>query len=225
LPLPGVDWLRSAIRKGLGLGRRREVVGRPDRLIVGLGNPGPDYAHNRHNVGFRIVEAFAARHEIALDRQGDGGLQGVGPVAGQTICLLLPLTFMNKSGDCVEAVLGGLPDLDVVQHGIVVFDDLDLPSGHIRMRAAGGAGGHRGMSSILAALGHANLPRLRFGIGRPPQGVRVVDYVLADFDESEREPLPGRIDAAVDALDCFVGHGIGVAMDRANAVSSQGDRA
>jgi len=224
LPLPGVGWLRSAIRRGLGLDRPHDAAGGPDRLIVGLGNPGPGYAQSRHNVGFRVVEAFAERHGILFDAKCDSGRLGVGEVDGCRVGLLEPLTFMNKSGDCVVDVLSQLPDLDIAQHLIVVFDDLDLALGRIRLRASGGAGGHRGMSSVLAAFGHLHVPRLRFGIGRPPQGVGVIDHVLADFDEAEREPLHARIIAAVDALDCFALRGIATAMDRANVASSQGDQ-
>jgi PTH1 family peptidyl-tRNA hydrolase len=223
LRLPGASWLRGALRAALGLGRPRERTDRVDRLIVGLGNPGPRYAQTRHNVGFRVVEAFAQRHAIALDRELDSGRFGVGEVAGQSVGLLEPQTFMNASGECVAAFVDRLADLDVGRHLIVVYDDLDLSPGRIRLRAQGGAGGHRGMSSVVAALGRNDIARLRFGIGRPAQGVAVIDHVLGEYDEVELAALHGPIVAAADALDRFALRGISLAMDSANAAPSQGD--
>jgi PTH1 family peptidyl-tRNA hydrolase len=216
----GFGWLRPVIRRALGRARGRATV---DRLIVGLGNPGARYAGTRHNVGFDIVDAFATRHALALDETLHSGRFGAGVVAGHRSGVLQPQTFMNASGESLAAWLADLPGLDIARHLIVVHDDLDLPLGRIRLRRGGGAGGHRGVSSIVAALERTDVPRLRFGIGRPRQGVGVVEYVLEPFADGERPLLRERIAVAVDALDCFVQHGIETAMDRFNAGSSQGD--
>ena len=191
--------------------------------MVGLGNPGPRYAQTRHNVGFRVVEAFAQRHDLALDEIRYSGCFGTGRVGPLRIGVLQPQTFVNASGESLVRALVDLGQLDVAQHLIVVYDDLDLPLGRIRLRSSGGAGGHRGVESIISSLGHKEFPRLRFGIGRPAEGVGIVEHVLAPFEASERRQLPNRIGVAVDSLDAFVSSGIASAMDRFNASASQGD--
>jgi PTH1 family peptidyl-tRNA hydrolase len=187
------------------------------KLVVGLGNPGPEYAATRHNVGFCVVERLAARHAIALapERRFQARF-GRGVVRGVAVAVLEPWTYMNRSGQSVVAALDALPLEDPAQDLVVVYDDLDLPFARLRVRPAGGAGGHNGLGDVQERLGRSDFPRLRFGIGRPPEGEDPVDYVLAPFSAEESEALPAALDRAVDALESLLGEGVRLAMDRFN---------
>lgn len=191
------------------------------KLVVGLGNPGRRYAATRHNVGFRVVERFAARHAIALDAQRFGGRFGRGrlvPDAGAPldVGVLEPLTFMNRSGAAVAEALAALPVAEPAQDLMLAFDDVDLPFGRLRLRLGGGAGGHRGLADVIEVLGRRDLPRLRFGVGRPAVPMDTTDWVLTEFSEAEEAALPGRVDAAADALECALVDGVQAAMNRFN---------
>lgn len=187
------------------------------KLVVGLGNPGRRYAATRHNVGFRVVERFAARHRIGLDQKKFQGRFGRGRAAGVDVGLLLPETFMNLSGQSVTEALRLLPVGDPKDDLLVVFDDVDLPFGRIRIRPGGGAGGHKGLRDILARLGREDLPRLRFGVGRPPHpGQSTVDWVLQDFAAVEESALEARLEDAASALEQVVVEGVAAAMNRWN---------
>ena len=192
------------------------------RLVVGLGNPGPEYEATRHNVGFRIVERLASRSGVALRRDKRlRGRFGVGRVAGAETGLLAPETWMNESGLAVEAALGAHP-LDPATELLVAYDDLDLPFGRLRLRPSGGAGGHNGLDDIQERLGRSDFARLRFGIGRPPPGVDPVDYVLAPWTPDEAAALPGRVDAACDAIELALAEGVARAMNRVNGAPAEG---
>jgi PTH1 family peptidyl-tRNA hydrolase len=187
------------------------------KLVVGLGNPGARYESTRHNAGFAVVDRIAARHRIAL--RPDGRLRaklGVGPIAGVETALLAPQTFMNRSGDAVRAALDAYP-LDPAADLLVVYDDLDLPFGKLRLRAGGGAGGHNGLGDIQERLDRRDFPRLRFGIGRPPPGEDPIEYVLAPFAPDEQAELDARLDAAADAIELAIAEGVPRAMNRVNA--------
>lgn len=176
----------------------------------------------RHNIGFRIVEAFARRHGIALDENRFSGTFGRGELESGPVACLKPETFMNASGQSVAQALEAFPAIDAARDLIVVYDDLDLPVGRLRLRPGGRAGGHRGVGSIVDSLQAPDFPRLRFGVGRPGEGGEaVVDYVLAPFSPSEEALLDVRVAAAVDALDLFFERGIGIAMDQFNSQSGQ----
>ena len=190
------------------------------KLVVGLGNPGPPYARTRHNAGADVVERFAARRRIALDAQRFRGRFGSGRVGDEATALLIPETYMNRSGDAVADAVAGLAGLDPARDLMVVFDDVDLPFARLRMRRTGGSGGHRGLADVIERLGSADFGRLRFGVGRPPPDVSTVDWVLSPFADAEREALPAALDAAADALDAFVRLGVDMAMDRTNRLSS-----
>lgn len=187
-------------------------------MVVGLGNPGPRYLHNRHNIGFQCVDLFSRRHRIDLSRVqlrcvvGDGwALSGE---AKSRVLAAKPLTFMNASGEAV----GPLARYYRVEpHDIlVIHDDLDLESGALRLRPGGGSGGQNGVKSIIQHLGTSDFHRIRVGIGRPPGRMDPAAYVLQDFSAQEEElfgPLRERI---VDAIDCWLAHGIETAMNRYN---------
>lgn len=187
------------------------------KLLLGLGNPGRRYAGTRHNVGFRVLERFAERHRIALDQKKYQGRFGRGRAMGHDVGLLLPETFMNLSGQSVAAALRLLPVDDVAADLLVVLDDVDLPFGRLRLRPGGGAGGHKGLRDVLARLGREDVPRLRFGVGRPAQaGQETADFVLQDFAAAEQAQLDVRLDDAVQAIESVLADGLASAMNRWN---------
>ena len=190
------------------------------KLIVGLGNPGKTYAHNRHNAGFRCLNYFARLHSIRFDHRQCRARVGIGEVGGEKLLLAKPGTFVNLSGKPVACL--------VHKHNIslsnllVIHDDLDLPLGKIRLRRSGGSGGHKGMNSIIAALDSEDFPRIRVGIGRPQteEGPfnedTIVHYVLSDFSPPEEAIIKPAIATVAEAIDCFLSHGIEAAMSKFN---------
>lgn len=192
------------------------------KLVVGLGNPGPEYAETRHNAGFRIAERLAVRHGIALARERRFlGRFGQGAVCGVATAVLEPHTWMNLSGRAVLAAVDALPIGDLTQDLLVVYDDLDLPFGRLRIRPGGGAGGHNGLSDIQDRLRRSDFPRLRFGIGRPPPGDDPVEYVLAPFDAGERAALDTHLELAADAVEAILRDGVASAMNRFNPARTE----
>jgi len=183
-------------------------------LVVGLGNPGARYVHNRHNVGFRCVRRLAAVHGLEF-RARKGARVARGNLAGRSVLLATPRTFMNESGRAVAPLVRfhKVP----LDHLLVIYDDLDLPLGTIRIRPKGGSGGHRGMQSIIEALGSQDFPRLRIGIGRPPEGVDPADYVLQDFSTEEEALIREVLERAIAAVETWLNEGIDEAMGRFNA--------
>jgi len=188
------------------------------KLIVGLGNPGPRHRRTRHNVGFRVLDALAARAGIALRERRFEGRFGAGPIAGAQVGLLAPETWMNRSGAAVEQALAKLPIPDPALDLLVVIDDADLPLGRLRLRARGSSGGHNGLADVLASLGREDVPRLRFGIGRPALPRDTVDWVLEPFTALEEERLAAALPRAAEAALCFVREGTEAAMNRFNGL-------
>ncbi len=184
-------------------------------LIFGLGNPGKQYEASRHNVGFMAVDRLAARWQIEMRRHRKNAQTGEGKFDGIPVVLAKPQTFMNNSGLSV----GPLQRLYAIEANrlLVVYDDLDLAFGRIRLRAGGGAAGHHGMESIIAKLSTREFPRLRIGIGRPKhEGEEVIDFVLTDFHGSDKAKLESVLDQAADAVETFLRSGIELAMTRFN---------
>jgi PTH1 family peptidyl-tRNA hydrolase len=195
------------------------------KLIVGLGNPGPRYRESRHNVGFRVVDRLASRLGIALTQARFEGHFGSGRVRGIEVGLLEPQTFMNDSGRAVLAALAGLPVEEASRDLLVVYDDADLPLGRLRLRGQGGDGGHLGLRDVIGSVGTREIPRLRFGIGRPPAFQDTVTHVLQEFSDSENQSLGPALDRASAAAEVFISDGIAAAMDRFNAVAPAEDSA
>lgn len=187
--------------------------GAVEKLIVGLGNPGPKYAHNRHNVGFHVLDLLARTYDLSFDRQQAKGLLSVGRIAGHKVILLKPQTYMNLSGGAVA----GVAHFYRVTPGdvLVVYDDIDLPLGRLRMRPAGGSGGHNGMNSIIASLGMEEFPRLRVGVGRPSCG-DPVDYLLHDFAADELAVMEESYTAAAATVELYLKEGLEAAMNWCN---------
>ena len=184
------------------------------KLIVGLGNPGPEYAATRHNIGFMVTATLAERNGIALKRKGHQGIYGVGRVAGTEATILLPQTYMNRSGTSVVSACQSLG----VEPGdlIVVHDEIDRDFGALRIKVGGGHGGHNGLRSIAGALGETEYSRLRMGVGRPPAGGDVSRYVLSCFNAAERAQLQEYTEKAADALEVLVQKGPQEAMNLYN---------
>lgn len=183
------------------------------KLVVGLGNPGDKYAATRHNIGFLVAEQVAQRQRISLKKKGYQGQYGVGRVAACETTILLPQTYMNCSGSSVNAAYQSLG----IEPGdlIVIYDDLDLPFGRLRVKAEGGHGGHNGIRDIIAVLGSKNFIRLRVGIGRPERG-DVTGHVLSRFATKEKQLLPELIDTAADAVEKVLSSGVTEAMNTYN---------
>jgi PTH1 family peptidyl-tRNA hydrolase len=184
------------------------------RIIVGLGNPGREYAKHRHNVGFMIVDRLADQHHLKFNRMMNKAIIALGEIAGHKVLVAKPQTFMNLSGESVgplvkfyKAALGDL---------LVIYDELDLPLGQLRMRPKGSAGGHNGMKSIIARLGSDAFPRLRVGIGRPPGRHDPKDYVLEDFTASELAVLAPAFERAIAGIQRWLTDGIDNAMNFIN---------
>lgn len=182
-------------------------------LIIGLGNPGRAYAFNRHNVGFMAVDKLALRAGIELRRVQSKAIVGSGRLADRPVILAKPQTFMNLSGEAVGALSGyyRIPPAAI----LVVYDELDIPFGVIRLREKGGAGGHNGMRSLIQHLGN-EFPRLRLGIGRPPGRMDAAAFVLQDFGRDELPLVSEMLTTAGEAIESFVRHGINLTMTRFN---------
>lgn len=187
----------------------------PAVLVIGLGNPGTEYSAHRHNIGFRVVETLARAHELTFSRQKRAKARVAdGQIRGRQVILAKPQTYMNMSGTAVSRLSRAF---DIPPERIlVVFDDLDLPLGRLRLRPEGGSGGHKGMRSIIQSLGTQGFPRLRVGIDRPPGRRDPADYVLEPFSEDEERSLAGVTEAASAAIESWIADGITVAMDRFN---------
>lgn len=185
------------------------------KIIVGLGNPGSQYARTRHNVGFDVVELLAEKENIPLKKLKCHALIGEGTV-GDTRCVLVqPQTFMNLSGQAVAELISWYKcePADVM----VIHDDIDLPFGQVRVRAGGGPGTHNGMRSILQCTGSGDFPRIRVGMGSPPAGWDLADYVLGHFNTAqERETAFSAYQTAAEAAGCWVQEGIDRAMNQFN---------
>lgn len=186
-----------------------------DLVVVGLGNPGPNYARTRHNAGARVLDELAARWSIPLQRRNPHALLGLGSVEGRQVVLARPRSYMNESGPAVAylaARFGIRPE-----RLLILYDEMDLPLGVLRVRPRGSAGGHQGMTSVLRSMSTQELPRLRVGIGRPPLGVHEIPYVLGAFTRQEEEELAPVLARAADAVACVLSEGVESAMNRFNA--------
>lgn len=183
-------------------------------LIAGLGNPGPQYAANRHNVGFQCIERLAALHGLTFDKRRKQAHVALGAVREQRVILAKPQTFMNESGRAVVP----LARFYKVQPErlLVVYDDLDLSQGTMRLRPEGGSGGHKGMRSIIEHLGSQGFSRLRIGIGRPPGRMDPAAYVLQDFSVEETPLLEETLERAVAAIEVWLCDGVEAAMSQYN---------
>jgi len=219
------------------------------KIVVGLGNPGPRYAATRHNIGARVVDRFASDRGFALsehrfesrfglgwipskavgppkgpaERPAEGPGDGAGDGAGLDVALLVPETYMNRSGSAVAEALNNLPVEDIREDMLVVVDDLDLPFGQLRIRPRGSSAGHRGLEDIAERIGSSDFPRLRFGIGRPEAEISAVEWVLDAFSNAEEIALEERIPLAAEAVASVLIDGVVPSMNRYNRSSDAGE--
>ena len=184
-------------------------------IVVGLGNPTKKYEHTRHNVGFDVIDFLAEQYNISMSAAKFKGICGVGMIEGIKVLLLKPQTFMNLSGNCVgEAVDFYKPDM--ATELIVVYDDIDLAPGNLRIRKKGSAGGHNGMKDIIAHLGTQEFLRVRVGVGAKPEGWDLADHVLSRFSSDERELVEEAIRSGADAVKMMVQGQVDAAMNQYN---------
>jgi peptidyl-tRNA hydrolase, PTH1 family len=184
-------------------------------LIVGLGNPGEKYARTRHNIGFECLDTLAERHGLEFRGKRANSLIAEGAIRGQRVALVKPQTYMNLSGQAVTN-LRVWYKIDPAGELLVVYDDMDLPFGKIRLRERGSAGTHNGMRSIVGQLGGTDFPRLRVGIDPPPGKMDPANYVLARFSKEQEAELPALRDTVADAIELVVREGVTAAMNRYN---------
>jgi PTH1 family peptidyl-tRNA hydrolase len=204
-------WLDRILGRKMSDDATNETAGKT--LVVGLGNSGREYRRNRHNVGFMVVDRLAEAYGVSLGRVQQKAITGSGTIAGRPVILVKPQTYMNKSGAAVGP-LARYYKIDPA-HVLVIYDELDLPLGTLRLREQGGAGGHNGMKSIIQQLGN-DFPRLRLGIGRPAGRMPPAAYVLQDFGPDEQPVVAEMLDEAVRAVVTFLREGIDMAMSRHN---------
>jgi PTH1 family peptidyl-tRNA hydrolase len=191
-------------------------------IIAGLGNPGPEYDYTPHNVGFAVVDELASRLGVRFRRSASGLAQEGGSSGTTRVILLKPQTYMNRSGSAVRAALEfykGNPAEDL----LVICDDVNLPMGYLRFRDSGGAGGQKGLVSIIQVFGGEKIPRLRIGMGGGHPGADVASHVLRKQTGDSRERFVSIVKSAADAVECYVEHGLQVAMNRHNTVKKEKD--
>ncbi len=196
------------------LGLRGRKAEPPSRVIVGLGNPGSQYARTRHNVGFWCIDRLAVSHGISFSRRNRSALVGEGTIEGHRVVLAKPRTFVNRSGQAITYLLArfkvSTEDL------LVIYDDIALPLGKIRLRPGGSAGTHNGLQSVIEAAGTNQVPRLRVGIGQPTEGGDQIEYVLGVMSEQEQNTADEAVDRAVQAVVSVLNDGVTEAMNRFN---------
>lgn len=183
------------------------------KIILGLGNPGSEYARTRHNVGFLVADVLARRWGIRIDERKNRCRLGQGRFGSTPVVVAKPQTYMNESGNAVISLIArfGAAPADL----IVIYDDMNLPLGQVRVRASGSAGGHNGMKSIIGVLGTNQFPRVRIGIGAPKQG-DAIDYVLGEFSAEERTAIEEAVVVAADAVEAILQEGADAAANRFN---------
>ncbi|MCW1970128.1 MAG: aminoacyl-tRNA hydrolase [Anaerolineae bacterium] len=184
------------------------------RVIVGLGNPGKQYAGNRHNVGFHVVDHLAEKYGLKFNKMLNRGIAAIGEIEGRRVVLLKPQTFMNESGVCVAPTFKFYKANP--SHLLVIYDELDIPFAQLRLRKSGSAGGHNGMRSIITKIATQDFPRLRVGIGRPPGRKDAAAHVLEDFTRDEAAAMRDVHDRAVEGIVLWLNEGIDKVMNKVN---------
>jgi PTH1 family peptidyl-tRNA hydrolase len=191
------------------------------KIIVGLGNPGNKYKNNRHNIGFRCIDYMAEKFSIPVNKRLCQSDTGRGLIADQEVLLVKPRTFVNLSGNAVACLMDKFhADPDEL---LVIHDDLDLPTGRLRLRMGGRSGGHRGIKSIINCIGSQDFYRIRIGISRPENTTSrlkdeedIIDYVLGDFPSNEADLIQPALNGAAEAISCILAEGMTAAMNRFN---------
>lgn len=186
------------------------------RLIIGLGNPGREYDGTRHNMGFEVLDSYARACGVTIGRSDTKALTGEAMRGNTRVYLLKPMTFMNLSGQAAAAFVRNKPI--TANDILVVVDDIALPTGKLRMRAGGSAGGHNGLKSLIQSLGTDQFPRLRIGVGAPKDPSQQVDFVLGRFNRQEANAVADAIEDSIAAIDNWIDLGTEAAMNRTNTI-------
>ena len=189
-------------------------------LIAGLGNPGRQYEKTRHNMGFDTIDELIERHRIPQGGIAHKAMYGKGMIAGEKVLAVKPLTYMNLSGEAIREYVNYYK-MDPETELIVIYDDIDLEPGQIRIRKKGSAGGHNGINSIIAQIGTQNFYRVKVGVGAKPKGWDLADYVLGRFSSEERELVDKAICDAADAVEMILKDGIEAAMNHYNGAAKK----
>ena len=184
-------------------------------IIVGLGNPGKQYEHTRHNVGFDTIDVLAERYRISVDAKKYKALYGKGIIEGNKVILAKPQTYMNLSGESVRELID-FYKIDEAEELIVIYDDISLEPGQLRLRAKGSAGGHNGIKNIIAHLGGQEFKRIKVGVGEKPKGYDLADYVLSRFSKEERQRVDASLERAADAAVKIITDDMASAMNEYN---------
>lgn len=184
-------------------------------IVVGLGNPGKQYEGTRHNVGFDVIDVLADKYNISVIEKKHKALIGKGVIAGHKAILVKPMTFMNASGESIREVLDYYK-ADEEEELIVIYDDISLVPGGLRIRGKGSAGGHNGIKSVLQHLGHDMFKRIKVGVGEKPKGWDLVDHVLGHFTTEERKKVDEAIQTAAEAVAILISDGLDEAMNKCN---------
>lgn len=189
------------------------------QIIVGLGNPEPEYSNTRHNMGFDVINKLANKHNINLNRTKFNAIYGTGLIENQKVMLIKPQTFMNKSGESVAQFVSFYKE--ALSNVMVIYDDMDTDVGKIRVRSKGGAGSHNGMKSIVEQLQSESFPKIRVGIGKPKNEFDRIDYVIGRIPTEEYVELQKGEDIAVEAVEYWVKNGIDNTMNKFNVRNSE----
>lgn len=184
-------------------------------IIAGLGNPKKEYENTRHNIGFDVIDMLAEKNQIRIIEKKHKALIGKGYIGGEKVILVKPQTFMNLSGESIREVVDYYK-VDPKEELIVVYDDISLEPGALRIRKKGSAGGHNGIKSIIQHLGHDTFQRIKMGVGGKPEGYDLADYVLGHFSGSERKIMNESSEAACEAIEVMMRDGADAAMNRYN---------
>lgn len=184
-------------------------------IIAGLGNPGNQYRNTRHNVGFAAIDCLAEQYQIDIGEVKHKALSGKGRIGGERVVLVKPVTFMNLSGEAIRQI-AEYYKIDVTEELIVIYDDISLPPGQLRVRKKGSAGGHNGIKNIIAQLGTEEFKRIRIGIGEKPSGYDLADYVLGHFSDEEKALMQESYQRAAEAACMIMEQDIDAAMNAYN---------
>lgn len=217
---PGINELGTKETEAveIGTGDKKMVI------IAGLGNPTKEYENTRHNIGFMAVDALADKYNISVMDCKHRALLGKGIINGTKVVLMKPLTYMNLSGEAIRAVVDYYK-VDVASELIVIYDDISLDVGQLRIRKKGSAGGHNGIKNIIANLGDDTFLRIKIGVGEKPKGYDLVDYVLGHFDREEQKIMAESLEKVDGAVSLMIEGEVDMAMNRYNVKNSSKDAA
>lgn len=185
-------------------------------IIAGLGNPGREYENTRHNTGFMVIDAAAAKYNISVAEKKHKAIIGKGLIGGRKVILVKPQTFMNLSGESIREIIDYYK-IDEKAELIVISDDISLDAGALRIRKGGSAGGHNGLKNIIKHLGHDEFQRIRMGVGEKPDGFDLIDYVLGHFSDDDRKLMSESVREAAEAIEVMITDGADAAMNRFNS--------